>query len=57
LPKDKRGPEQLPARFVELIGRLNRVEADARRDKLDARALQQQRRLHSAPTPQRERGG
>jgi transposase len=49
LPKDKRGPEQLPARFIELIGRLYKVEAEARRDKLDAQALQQQRRLHSAP--------
>ncbi len=49
LPKDKRGPEQLPARFIGLIGRLYKVEADARRDKLDAQALQQQRKLHSAP--------
>jgi transposase len=49
LPKDKRGPEQLPARFIELIGSLYKVEAEARRDKLDAQALQQQRRLHSAP--------
>ena len=28
LPKDKRGPEQLPARFIELIGRLYKVEAE-----------------------------
>ena len=49
LPKDKRGPEQLPARFIELIGRLYRVEADARRDNLDAQMRQQQRTLHSAP--------
>jgi transposase len=49
LPKDRRGPEQLPARFIELIGRLYKVEADARRDGLDAQGLQQQRRLHSAP--------
>ena len=48
LPKDKRGPEQLPARFIELIGRLYKVEADARRDDLDAAPLQQQRTLHSA---------
>jgi len=47
LPKDKRGPEQLPAQFIELIGRLYKVEADARRDKLDAQALQQQRKQHS----------
>jgi transposase len=49
LPKDKRGPEQLPARFIELIGRLYKVEADARRDEPNAHALQQQRKLHSAP--------
>jgi transposase len=49
LPKDKRGPEQLPARFIELIGRLYKVEADARRDHLDAQALQRRRKLHSVP--------
>ena len=49
LPKDKRGPDQLPARFIDLIGRLYKVEADARRDELDAQALAQQRKLHSAP--------
>lgn len=49
LPKDKRGAEQLPARFIELIGRLYKVETDARRDTLDAQALQQARQLHSAP--------
>ena len=49
LPKDKRGPEQLPARFIELIARLYKVEADARRDNLDVQARQHQRRLHSVP--------
>jgi len=49
LPKDKRGAEQLPARFIELIGRLYKVEADARRDDLDATALQQRRTQHSKP--------
>jgi len=49
LPKDKRGPEQLPARFIELIGRLYKVEADARRDALDDQALAQRRELHSVP--------
>ena len=49
LPKDKRGPEQLPARFIELICGLYKVEADARRDDLDAHALQQQRTRHSKP--------
>src|SRR6478735_3871185 len=49
LPKDKRGTEQLPARFIELIGRLYEVEAEARRDTLDAQALQQRRREDSLP--------
>jgi transposase len=49
LPKDKRGPEQLPARFIELIGQLYKVEADARRDELDAQALQQRRAQYSKP--------
>jgi transposase len=30
LPKDKRGPDQLSARFIDLIGKLYRVEAQAR---------------------------
>lgn len=49
LPKDRRGPKQLPARFIELIGRLYKVEADARGHTLDALALRQQRQLHSVP--------
>ena len=49
MPKDRRGPEQLPAQFIELIGRLYKVEADARRDQLDAQALQQRRTQHSKP--------
>ena len=47
LPKDKRGPEQLPAQFLELIGKLYHVEADARRAGLDAQALHRQRQEHS----------
>jgi transposase len=47
MPKDKRGPEQLPAHFIELIGRLYKLEADARRDNVDALALQQRRAQHS----------
>ncbi len=43
LPKDKRGPDQLPARFIDLIGKLYHLEAIARRDKLDADALKQLR--------------
>lgn len=49
LPKDKRGPEQLPARMLELIGRLYHVEAEARRAGLDLQALRRQRQEHSAP--------
>lgn len=49
LPKDKRGPEQLPARFLELIGRLYKVEAEARRDNLQAQTQQQLRAQHSKP--------
>lgn len=47
MPKDKRGPEQLPGRFIELIGRLYKVEAEARRDTPEVQALHQQRQLHS----------
>ena len=49
LPKDRRGPEQLPARFIELIGRLYKVEAEAREAGLDAQALHQRRQMHSKP--------
>jgi transposase len=47
LPKDKRGPDQLPARFIDLIGKLYHVEAIARRDQLDADALKQLRQDRS----------
>jgi transposase len=49
LPKDRRGPQQLPARFIELIGQLYKVEADARRENLDAQMLQHRRTQHSVP--------
>ncbi len=39
LPKDKRGPEQLAARFIALIGRLYHVEAQAKRDGVDIAGL------------------
>ncbi len=45
----KRGPDQLAARFIELIGRLYHVEAQARRDKLDEQALLRRRQQHSKP--------
>jgi transposase len=48
LPKDKRGPDQLPARFIDLIGQLYHLEANARRDQLDADALKQLRQDRSA---------
>jgi transposase len=47
LPKDKRGPEQLPARFIELIGRMYHVEAEARRAGLEPDALGRRRQEHS----------
>lgn len=49
LPKDRRGPQQLPARFIELIGQLYKVEADVRRENLDAQTLQHRRKQHSVP--------
>ena len=49
LPKDKRGPEQLPARFIALIGLLYKLEAEARGAELDAQALQRRRQMHSKP--------
>jgi transposase len=48
-PKDKRGPEQLPARFIALIGQLYKVEAQARRDEVDVHELGRRRREHSVP--------
>lgn len=47
LPKDKRGPEQLPARFIELIGRLYHIEAEARGAGLLPKDCKQQRQDHS----------
>jgi transposase len=49
LPKDRRGPEQLPARFLELIGRLYHVEAEAKREQLDVRTVHRRRQDESAP--------
>jgi transposase len=47
LPKDKRGPDQLAVRLVELIGKLYHVEAEPRRTGLDAQALHRQRQERS----------
>ena len=48
LPKDKRGPEQLSARFIELIGDLYHIEAQATRDGLDELERGRRRGEHSA---------
>jgi len=47
LPKDKRGADQLPARFIDLIAKLYHVEAVARRAELDAGTLKQLRQDRS----------
>ena len=52
LPKANRGPEQLAARFIALIGKLYRVEAQAKEQGLDASALLRSRQLHSVPALQ-----
>jgi len=49
LPKDKRGSDQLPARFIELIAQLYKVEAQARRDEVDVQELARRRQEHSVP--------
>lgn len=43
LPKDRRGPEQLPAKFLQLIARLYQVEAEAHEAGLDVTALRARR--------------
>ena len=43
----------MPARFIERIGELYKVGADARRDKLAAQALQQRHAQHSKPVLER----
>lgn len=49
LPKANRGPEQLAARFIALIGKLYRVEALAKEQDLDAPAVLHSRQTHSVP--------
>ncbi len=49
LPKDKRGPEQLPARFIALIGELYRVEAQAKDANADAVERLRRRQQDSVP--------
>ncbi len=49
LPKDRRGPDQLAARFISLIGQLYHVEAQARRDEINAEELGRRRQHDSVP--------
>lgn len=49
LPKDKRGPDQLAARFIALIGKLYHVEAQARREDVNVAELGRRRQRESAP--------
>jgi len=49
LPKDQRGPHQLAARFIAQIGKLYEVEAQARREGVDATELGRRRQRHSVP--------
>ena len=49
LPKDKRGPEQLAARFIDLIGKLYHVEAEATREGVDVVERGRRRRELSKP--------
>lgn len=49
LPKDRRGPDQLSARFMALISKLYRVEALARERGADADELQRMRQHDSVP--------
>lgn len=49
LPRDRRGPDQLSARFIDLIGQLYRVEALARQRGVGAQELHQLRQRDSVP--------
>jgi len=49
LPKDQRGPDQLAARFIALIAKLYKVEAQARQDGVDATELGRRRQQDSVP--------
>lgn len=49
LPKDRRGPEQLPARFIDLIGRLYRVEALAKETGADTDERRRRRQQDAVP--------
>jgi len=49
LPKEQRGPDQLAGRFMALIGELYQVEAQARREGIEASELGKRRQRESAP--------
>jgi transposase len=49
LPKDQRKPDHLAARFIALIGKLYEVEAQAKRDGVDASELGRRRQHTSVP--------
>ncbi|MDB5730872.1 MAG: transposase [Variovorax sp.] len=49
LPKEQRGPGQLAARFIALIGKLYEVEAQAKRESVVASELGRRRQQHSVP--------
>lgn len=48
-PKNQRGPDQLPARFIDLIGQLYHVEAEATRESADVVERGRRRRELSKP--------
>jgi transposase len=52
LPKAQRGPDQLAARFIALIGKLYHVEAQAKRDGADLAELTRRRQRDSVPVLQ-----
>lgn len=49
LPKNRRGPEQLAAQFIALIGKFCQVEAQARQDGVDAAERGSRRQQGSVP--------
>jgi transposase len=51
-PKEQRGPDQLAARFIALIGKLYQIEAQAKRDGADLVELTQRRQRDSTPVIQ-----
>jgi transposase len=49
LPKDRRGPDQLAARFIALMGKLYQVEAQAQREDVDLIERGRRRQAQSVP--------